>query len=111
MEKETVEMWKAKGRLGATILKEDYDAIKHFIFSILHEKEAVELQELLNEAHNNLSAIIKRDFTLQLLEVKQDLEVKGLINVTRQANRVQFISSIRKNSKDRSYAWGTRSVK
>ena len=109
MEKETIDLWKEKGRLGQTVLKEDYDVISSFIFSILSKKETVELQDLLNEARENLSPLFKKDFTRHLLEIKQDLETKGLITVTRQANRVQFISSVRKNSwREREGIWGHR---
>ncbi len=106
MEKEVIELWKEKGRLGQTILKEDYDAISEFIFSLLLERDTIELQVLLNEAH--MSLFINKDFTRHLLDVKQDLEIKGLITVTRQANRMQFISIVRKNSRDRAYGWGSR---
>ena len=99
MEKETVELWRMKGRVGETILKKEYDLISEFIFSLLFERETVELQELLFEAQATLSATIKKDFSRHLLEVKQDLEAKGLIKVTRQPNRLQFISIVRKNSK------------
>jgi hypothetical protein len=99
MEKETVELWRMKGRVGETILKKDYDLISEFIFSLLFERETVELQELLFEAQAVLSASIKKDFSRHLLEVKQDLEAKGLIKVIRQPNRLQFISIVRKYSK------------
>ena len=99
MEKETVELWRMKGRVGETILKKEYDLISEFIFSLLFERETVELQELLFEAQATLSTTIKKDFSRHLLEVKQDLEAKGLIKVTRQPNRLQFISIVRKNSK------------
>ena len=99
MEKETVELWRMKGRVGETILKKEYDLISEFIFSLLFERETVELQELLFEAQATLSATIKKDFSRHLLEVKQDLEAKGLIKVTRQPNRLQFISIVRKNAK------------
>lgn len=107
MEKETVELWRMKGRVGETILKKDYDLISEFIFSLLSERETVELQELLFEAQAILSASIKKDFSRHLLEIKQDLEAKGLIKVIRQPNRLQFISIVRKNSlKERSGIWG-----
>ncbi len=99
MEKETVELWRMKGRVGETILKKDYELISEFIFSLLFERETVELQELLFEAQTILSVSIKKDFSRHLLEVKQDLEAKGLIKVTRQPNRLQFISIVRKNAK------------
>jgi hypothetical protein len=107
MEKETVEMWRLKGQVGATILKKDYDLISDFIFSLLFERETVELQELIFEAQAVLSANIKKDFSRHLLEVKQDLEAKGLIKVTRQPNRMQFITIVRKNArKDYVSYWG-----
>ncbi|MEO7990747.1 MAG: hypothetical protein ABI663_14460 [Chryseolinea sp.] len=99
MEKETVELWRMKGRVGETILKKDFDLISEFIFSLLFERETVELQELLFEAQAVLSGSIKKDFSRHLLEVKQDLEAKGLIKVIRQPNRLQFISIVRKNAK------------
>ncbi len=109
MEKETVELWKLKGRVGETILKKEYDLICDFIFTLLSEREDIELHELLLEARVHLSAVIKKDFARHLLEVKQDLEAKGLIKITRQPNRLQFISMVKKNSgRDRYGAWGKR---
>jgi len=92
-------MWRLKGQVGATILKKDYDLISEFIFTLLNERETVELQELLFEANATLSANMKKDFSRHLLEVKQDLEAKGLIKVTRQPNRLQFISVVRKSAR------------
>ncbi|HOX82606.1 MAG TPA: hypothetical protein PLJ60_07875 [Chryseolinea sp.] len=109
MEKETVELWRLKGRVGETIPKKEYDLISEFILTLLTERETIELQELLLEAQESLASVITKDISRPLLEVKQDLEAKGFIKVTRQPNRLQFISVVRKNSRrERFGSWGQR---
>lgn len=107
IEKQTIELWKMKGISGETIPKEEYEVLKEFILAILLKNDSIELRELLSDAHTTLSTIFKKDFSRLLLEVKQDLEAKGLIKVTRQANRMQFISIVRKNTlKEYVSYWG-----
>ncbi len=96
MENSEIVMWRENGRSGAKILKKDYEAVSSFIFSLLQEKETIEIQQLIEEARNTLSLTLGRDYSWCLLQVKQDLEAKGLIKVTVQPNRMQFIKATRK---------------
>jgi hypothetical protein len=89
-------MWRANGRRGATILKKDYEAVSAFIFSLLQEKETIEIQQLVEEAKSTLPSVLGRDYCWCLLRVKHDLEAKGLIRVTVQPDRTQFIKATRK---------------
>lgn len=96
MENSEIVMWRENGRRGAKILRRDYDAVCSFIFSLLQEKETIEIQQLIDEARNTLSLTLGKDYSWCLLQVKQDLEAKGLIKVTVQPNRMQFIKATRK---------------
>jgi len=89
-------MRRGNGRSGATILKKDYEAKSGFIFSLLQEKDTIEIQQLIEEARIALSSALGRDYSWCLLQVKQDLEAKGLIKVTVQPDRTQFIKATRK---------------
>ena len=91
-----VEMRRGNGRRGATILRKDYEVVSSFIFSQLQGNDTIEIQQLIDEARNALSPTLGRDYSWCLLQVKQDLEVKGLIKVTVQPNRTQFIKATRK---------------
>lgn len=98
MENENPEivLWRENGRRGAKILRKDYEMVSSFIFSQLQEKETIEIQQLIEGARNILSLTLGKDYSWCLLQVKQDLEAKGLIKVTVQPNRMQFIKATRK---------------
>lgn len=96
MENSEIVMWRENGRRGAKIMRKDYEVVSSFIFSLLQEKETIEIQQLIEEARNTLSLTLGRDYSWCLLQVKQDLEAKGLIKVTVQPNRMQFIKATRK---------------
>lgn len=96
MENPEIVMWRENGRSGAKILKKDYEAVSAFIFSLLHERETIEIQQLIEEGRNRLPFTLGSDYSWCLLQVKQDLEAKGLIKITVQPNRMQFIKATRK---------------
>ena len=98
MDNEKIKLWQTKDRMGVTICKKDYDVVSAFILSLLQKKAILEIQELLDAAQAILSSSLEKDCAWYLLHVKQDLEAKGFIKITRQPNRMQFIRATRKGA-------------
>lgn len=95
-EHKTVYTLRLNGKTGAVISKRHYDHISNFIFSSLQFRDEITFNELLEKADLELSPQFNREYGWYLLQVKQDMEVRGLIKVFLNPDRVQ---SIRINKK------------
>jgi hypothetical protein len=93
-----IEMLGSPKRKGPVIQKKDYDTIADFILHYLKEKkqEMTSLHELLDQA-----MLTHGDIALLVLQVKRDLEARGLIETVLNNKREQFIL-IRKQPRKRS---------
>ncbi len=90
-ENERMELLLSGGRNGTFMLKYQYELVYEFIFQKLVEREKVTLTELLEGAGKTLAEKFKGNFSWAMLQVKQDLEAKGLITVRMAKNRIQVI--------------------
>lgn len=86
-------MWLPKNRKGATILLEHYKQLADCIVSIIKSSSSYEvtLSELIEQVHTRLSGTIKFNLEWHLLNVKQDLEARGVIKTMVRPSRVQYI--------------------
>ena len=82
---------KPSGKRGIYILEEHYFLLSDFILSLVSVKRSITLCELLELARNSASLIVPCDGAWLILEVKQDLEARGLIRTGNDRNRVQYI--------------------
>lgn len=87
------------------IIKNRYDLLCDFIFEKLRFNDYVTLTELLEDAEEYLMGRIKENLLWSLLQVKQDLVVRGLIIISFQRNRVQVIS-LKKTVRKKLYVAG-----
>lgn len=86
-----IRLEKPSGKKGIYILEEHYFLLSDFILSLVSVKRSITLCELLELARNSASLIVPCDVAWLILEVKQDLEARGLIRTGNDRNRVQYI--------------------
>lgn len=79
-ERSVVQTWRPGNKPGAMLPKEHYDTLRNIILSLLTENEVLRLTTLIEEVQRQFSAPVS-DFGWTLLQVKQDLEARGLICV------------------------------
>lgn len=95
---ETIQMWKGKNQRGAVISKRYYDQLSAFIISKVKNTDGITLVELIEQANEE----IPKDFgsiSCLLLNVKNDLEVLGIIAIEKFPDYTQFITLRKTNSK------------
>jgi hypothetical protein len=86
-------------RRGMRLDKIRYSLISDFILRQINDAPLTEItfSELISTAKNNLSLDGKDDIIWLLIQVKQDLEARGVIITTLDPDRVQTISLHKKN--------------
>jgi hypothetical protein len=79
---ETIVTLRPDGKKGVVMPKQNYDEISTIVLSILDtEEETFTLHALLERAQDNLPDMIDSDVSWYVLQVKLDLEARGLIKV------------------------------
>jgi hypothetical protein len=87
---EFVQTLRADGRPGESIPKSEYDTWSYFILSTLAKSNELTLTELLEKADQQILANGGKSDTKiswYVLQVKRDLEARGLIKVIQATNR------------------------
>lgn len=80
------------GKKRVVLPRKQYELIKEFILNALATSPQVSLMELMELANLQLVEAFPNGVALPLLNTKQDLEAHGLIEVTYQKGRTQFIA-------------------
>jgi hypothetical protein len=94
---EKIEMLGSPKKRGPLINRKDYERITEFILDHIKKNGGrISLNELLDHAMNILG-----DIALQVLQVKRDLEARGIIETALSNKREQFLV-IKKRTKKRS---------
>lgn len=88
-----IKLWSNKKKRGTTISSNYYRLLTNFIISEVEAKRSgkIFLQELIEKAKTNFSKQITGDISWWLLQVKRDLEVKGVIRISFTPSLNQFI--------------------
>ena len=97
--------WRPGNKKGVYIQKKYYDLFSNFIISLLKEKDTLTLNDLIEYVQAQL---ILPDINLvwTLLQVKLDLEAKGLIKVSVVGpNRLQLIRIKKLTSRALNTSW------
>lgn len=79
---EMIQLLREDGRKGEFLLKSQYDAWSLFILSTLDAEENLTLSDLLEKAHQKGSLASDNRTGWYVLQVKRDLEARGLLKVT-----------------------------
>ena len=95
---ETIQMWKAKNQKGVVISKRYYDQLSAFILSKLKNTDGITLVELVDQAKKEIPKGIG-GISCLLLNVKNDLEVLGIITIEKFPDYTQFITLSKSKSK------------
>jgi len=101
---ETVELERVKPGNGFTISRNDYDLVVSFIRESLTSavNHSITLNDLLEDSNKELSQYFYDNAAWYLLQVKQDLQAKGLIKISVDRKRVQRITLLNDPSSLRS---------
>jgi hypothetical protein len=99
---EKVQLQKIDNKKGIYMSKNRYDFIVEMILKILTQQQQTTLTELINESET-YSDKIGNEIAWDMLQVKQDLEARGVIKIDYIANRVQLII-LKKRIQQRSLA-------
>lgn len=94
---EKIELEQPQGKKGLMILKKHYNMLCIFILTMLESKGQITLTELLDTANQKLNNEYM-DVRWMLLNVKLDLEAKGLIRLRYAPKCTQIISARRNQS-------------
>lgn len=82
-EKETILTWRPGNGKGAYLYRTHYTAVREFILRILDEEKRITLIDLIERAGDQLTLDPPdADRSWMLLQVKSDLEARGLITVS-----------------------------
>ncbi|MBT1701443.1 hypothetical protein KK083_31405 [Fulvivirgaceae bacterium PWU4] len=94
---EKIEMLGSPQKRGPLIHRKEYEKITEYILAQIKKNgESISLNELLDNATNDLG-----DIALVVLQVKRDLEARGVIETALNNKREQFLL-IKKRQKKRS---------
>jgi len=88
----TIKLLKAGGKNGHVILRKDYESINTLILETLKTHHEISLFDLLDVCNREFTAEFKGNLPWYLLNVKQDLQAKGLIQIKRDKKRIQIVS-------------------
>lgn len=88
-----IEMWMPKNKRGAVISLERYTLLVECIVSAIQSggKGGITLHQLIEEVNIHLADAIKSNLNWYLLQVKQDLEARGVIKTMLHRGRTQYI--------------------
>lgn len=78
---EMVSMLQVDGRKGEILSKQVYERWSRFILSTLTSEKNFTLNDLLEEAHRNFTGVKEHEVGWHVLQIKRDLEARGLIRV------------------------------
>lgn len=79
---ELIQTLRPDGLKGELLIKSQYEAWSLFILSALGTEEDLTLNDLLEKAHQKVSGATGNEIGWYVLQVKRDLEARGLIMVT-----------------------------
>jgi len=79
---ELIQTLSPDGRKGELLPRKQYDTWSLFILSALATEEDLTLNDLLEKAHQKVSGTTDKETGWYVLQVKRDLEARGLIKVT-----------------------------
>lgn len=101
MESETIVTLRPDGKKGVVMSKENYDELSTFVLTALDTEESLTLHGLLERAHSGLPDAIDSDVSWYVLQIKLDLEARGLIKVVTPAykKRLFFLKLTRQGIK------------
>jgi hypothetical protein len=89
---EKVELKRPGGKAGIVILRKHYDVLSIFILKVLEVNQEITLIELLEAAKKNISTKPSGEILWVIINVKHDLEARGLIKIRYMTRCVQVIS-------------------
>src|SRR5688572_17404641 len=78
---EKIELKRPGGKSGIVILRKHYEPICMFILKVLEVNGEITLIELLEAAKKNISTKPSGEILWVIINVKHDLEVRGLIKI------------------------------
>jgi DNA-binding HxlR family transcriptional regulator len=81
VDNEMVHMLQPDSRKGELIIKRVYEKWSRFILSSLDTEKDLTLSDLLERAHQDFKGINDHETGWHVLQVKRDLEARGLIKV------------------------------
>ncbi len=96
---EIIQIWKTKNKKGVFISKQLYSQLSEFIMEKLKNTDCVTLVELIEKVNEEVFKDTSGNGACWLLNVKQDMEVLGLINVKKLPDRTQIITLKRTGKK------------
>ena len=91
-ENEKIELQTHNGKNKPAMPRKHYELLSEFILNILQQQERVNLMELMELANNKFNHQFNGEVAWQLLWIKQDMEVRGMIEIAHQKSCAQTIS-------------------
>lgn len=93
MDTQKISLWRPHGRKGPTVPKKEYNRIANEIVSEIKSNKdcEIDLGHLIDQIRTTLSQGFNGDIAWYFLNVKQDLEERGIIKTTINRDRVQII--------------------
>ncbi len=87
-----------KNKLGPDLYKREYELLRNFILELLEIRRSITLTELLEIADREVSKAFRGSVSWSLLQVKQDLIVRGLLHVkmVRKYDQIITLKKLRK---------------
>ena len=76
---EKIQTFLPDGTKGEYIIKSKYERWSTFILSVLDTDDNFTLNDVLEMARNNYSAVLHHEIAWNILQVKRDLEARGFI--------------------------------
>jgi hypothetical protein len=90
-------LYRGKGKRGSEISCSKYESLCSFILTNLSHRQFLTVSQLLDLSFEKFADEDRNSFSRELFAVKQDLEVRGLINVAFDPTRTQYITLSRKS--------------
>jgi hypothetical protein len=94
----TITLYTKKGRQGSKLLTSQYKELAQFILMQLKTNTPISINQLLDLAFKEFPHDDRNKFARTLLQVKGDLEARGLIKIFFSAGRSQLIQLKRKRN-------------
>jgi hypothetical protein len=92
----SIVLYRENGRRGSEISSSKYESLCSFILTSLRHHQYLTVSQLLDLSFESYADEDRNSFSRILFAVKQDLEVRGLINVAFDPSRTQYITLSRR---------------
>ena len=91
---EVVQLLRTDGRKGEFLSRTQYTTWSRFILSTLDTEEDLTLTDLLEKGSQRASAATEHDAAWYILQVKRDLEARGLVQVIAGPTKHRFLIKV-----------------